>query len=224
MIGTNNRWLQAVVAVFVLSGTAAVAADDMPVRKAGLWKQTHYEGKQTKEPESVVYQCVDEASEKAMREAGMNMSGVTCSEDVLQKKGDTLVGRSVCQIAGSQITTDYVISGNFNTRYRVESHSRNEPPLFGEAQSESVILAEWQGACKPGQKPGDMIIEEDGQTHTINLNDMRGLSGAQSQQGMEQLMQQLRDAQSQMGGAGVDLQDINKMMEQLQNLQQPPAR
>lgn len=230
MVGKHKRYAQRGLVMMALGGMMAVSAAELPPRQPGLWKQIHYEGKQIREPDVVMYQCVDESSDKALRDAAMGMHGGVCQEEEIKRQGNTLVGRNVCQISGSKVTTDYVVSGNLKTEYRVDSRSRNVPPLFGEAESESVILAEWQGACKPGQKPGDMMFEEDGEVRTVSMEDlgnMRDMANMmeqmQSQQGMGQLMEQLRGGQSPDVGGG-NMQDIGKMMEQLQRMQQQLQR
>ena len=134
----------------------------------GLWKQTQYEG-QSGSPEEVeiIYQCADEASDKKMQEMAMEMAA--CTEEPMKRKGNTLVGRNVCTIMGSKVTTDYVITGDLNSKYRIESRSNHDPPLFGQSEGRSVLVAEWQGQCKPGQKPGDMIVQGDDGENTVNM-------------------------------------------------------
>ena len=205
----QKRGVQALLAMVAFSSMAVAGAIELPPRQSGLWKQTHYEGKQTQEPDTVVYQCVDEATDAKFRAMSRQMAG-SCTQDEMTRQGNTLAGRNVCQLMGSKVTTEYVVSGNMKTEFRIDSRSKNEPPLFGAAESESVVLAEWQGPCKPGQKPGDMIYEEDGETGTVSMEDLGNM------QGMAKALEQL---QSQSGGAGIDMQDINKMMEQLQQLQ-----
>jgi len=222
----NQRYrpAQRLLAGIALFGSLAVAgAQELPPRQPGLWKQTQYEGKDAQTAE-VIYQCVDEASDEKFRAMAKKMA--SCTEEPVKRKGNTMVGRNVCQVMGSRVTTEYVISGNMKTEFRIDSRSTHEPPLFGQAQSETVILAEWQGPCKPGQKPGDMIIEEDGETGTLSMEDLENLQGMskalehmQSMEGMGQMLEQLQKMQSQGGGTGVDMQELGKMMEQLQQMQ-----
>lgn len=215
----QKRGMRMLLAVVASCGLTVAGAQEMPPRQPGLWKQTQYEGKNSQESE-VVYQCVDEASDEKFRAMAKNVAA--CTEEPLKRKGNTMVGRNVCQLMGSKVTTEYVISGNMKTEFRIDSRSRHEPPLFGQAQSETVILAEWQGPCKPGQKPGDMIIEEDGETGTVSMEDLgnlqemsKALEHMRSPEGMGQMLELLQNMQPQGGGAGVDMQELSKMMEQL---------
>lgn len=218
--------MQVFVIAAMFGGMAAASAMEMPPRQPGLWKQTQYEGRDAQKTD-VIYQCVDEASEKQFQAMAKQMAGGgKCTEESTKRKGSTLVGRSVCQIMGSKVTHDYVVSGNMKTEFRVESRSKYDPPLFGEALNESVILAEWQGPCKPGQKPGDMIVEGEDSTETVSMEDMgnlqemsKALEQLQSSQGLGQMLEQIQKAQTQAGEAGVNMQEIGKMMEQMQQLQ-----
>lgn len=217
-----KRGMRVLLAILASGGLMTVSAQELPPRQPGLWKQTQYEGKSS-QPGEVVYQCVDAATDEKFRDMARNMA--SCTEDPVTRKGDTLVGRSVCQIMGAKVTTDYVISGNMKTEFRIESRSTHEPPLFGQSHSESVTVAEWLGPCKPGQKPGDMIIEKDGETETLNLENLGNLQGmsnvleqGRSLEGMNQILEQLQHL-PQGAGNGVDMQELGKMMEQLQQMQ-----
>lgn len=218
----QKKAIQAFTLVAALGCLNMASAQEMPSRQPGLWKQSHYEGNTTQKPD-VVYQCVDAASEEKFRAMAKKMSEQNSCTDNSSKKGNTVVGTSVCEIMGSKVTSEYVISGNMKTEYRVETRTTHEPPLFGQAKSESVILAEWQGPCKPGQKPGDMIFEEDGETQTIsqeNMSNMQEMSELLQGQDLNQIMQQLQQMQPQGAGGAADMQELNKMLEQLQQLQQ----
>lgn len=208
------------------SGWLAMAgAQELPPRQPGLWKQIQYEGKETQAGE-VVYQCVDEASDERFRAMASKMA--SCTEEPVRKKGNTLVGSNVCQVMGSKVTTEYVISGNMKTEFRIDSRSTHEPPLFGQAQNETVLVAEWQGPCKPGQKPGDTFIQEGGETATISMDEMENLQQMaealeqmHSPEAMGQMLQQLQQMQPQESEGGLDMQELSKMMEQLQQMQNP---
>lgn len=222
---TYRRGLRAVLAIVALGGFTMVSGAELPPRQPGLWKHTLYEGNDRSDAQ-VMYQCVDETTEERFLAMAKDMG--SCTEEPMKRQGATLLGRDVCQIMGSKVTTEYVVSGNMKTEFRVESVSTNEPPLFGEARSESLVLMEWQGACKPGQKPGDMLVEQDGQLMTFSMEQLeqaqsmsKVLENMQSPQGMEQMMEQLRKMQPQLEGSGVDMQELGKMMEQLQQLQAP---
>lgn len=217
----QRRGIQVLLGAVALTGVAMVGAQELPPRQPGLWKQTQYE-KQSPQETEVVYQCADAASDEAYRAAARKMA--SCTEEPAQRKGNALVGRNTCEIMGSKVTTEYVITGDLKTEYRIESRSTHVPPVFGLAQSETVVVAEWQGPCKPGQKPGDMIMGEGGEAATVSLEDMTRLQDTaklmeqmQSSEGMGQMLEMLQNMPQQEGG--VDMQGLERMMEQLQQLQ-----
>lgn len=220
----HRQGLQILVAVMAFSALASAGAQELPPRKPGLWKESHYENKDSQNPD-VIYHCADHASDEKLRLMAKNMAA--CEEGPSQRKGNTIVGSSVCQMMGSKVTTRYVVSGDMNTEYRIESTSTYEPPMFGLKENDSVIVSQWQGPCQPGQKPGDMVISEDGQTEVVNAEDLgqmqqltKLVEQMQSSQGMGQMLEMLQQGQSAGGAGAVDLQELSKMMEQLQQLQQ----
>lgn len=76
---------------------------------------------------------------------------------------------SVCKVEGSTATTDGVFEGSFDTNYKGTMKTRFNPPLQGMAESNMTQQARWLGPCKPGQKPGDVIMPNMG---GFNVNEM----------------------------------------------------
>ena len=227
--GNQSQARRLVVPLLLASALAAgvttVQALELPDRRPGLWKESMFEGKSAEKPDSVAYQCVDESSDRRLREMAKKMNA--CEEGPTVRRGNRITGSNVCRIAGSKVTTEYVITGNMKTEFRVQARSRHEPPLFGTAENETLTVSEWQGPCKPGQKPGDIVFSDDGAAGEVrsgnvgNVQDMaRVLEQLQSDPAMSQIMEQVRKAGAQAAEAGVDMKDIGKMMEQMQQLQQ----
>jgi len=135
-------------------------AADYPPRKPGLWEtsvQTDAKGSEKMGP-LVSQQCIDAASDKALREMGMGMSQGMCSKQDMRSEGGRLVVDSVCKIGNTIATTHGVISGDFSSSYRMEMTSTYNPPMMGRSGGASVIAARWLGPCKSDQKPGDVIM------------------------------------------------------------------
>ena len=65
--------------------------------------------------------------------------------------------------------TRAVFTGQFDTAYKADIKSTYEPPLQGMKESTSVLDAKWLGACKPGQKAGDISMPG---MPNMNMNDM----------------------------------------------------
>lgn len=158
-----------------LIGACALAASptDYPPRKPGLWEMTLQTGTSgAKAPAGhVTQQCIDAASDKAMREMGMGIGDKMCSKQDMRAEGGGFVVDSVCRIdlgsgTTSTATTHGVITGDFGSGYRMVMRSTYDPPMMGRSQGETVMEAKWLGPCKAGQKPGDMVMPG-GQTMNV---------------------------------------------------------
>ena len=58
-----------------------------------------------------------------------------------------------------------------DTGYRTEVDTTFDPPLMDQSKTHSVLEARHTGACKPGQRPGDVTLPN-GQT--LNMRDALG--------------------------------------------------
>jgi Protein of unknown function (DUF3617) len=151
------------------------SALDLPARKAGLWEvKMAFEGRNL--PPQVVQQCIDAATDKMMSAFGSNLQDM-CSKQDVQKVGNTLVVDSVCQIGGMTMTSQAVVSGDFNSSYSVKvSSTRTGGPVLpgapADGKSNTTIEAKWLSACKSDQKPGDMIMADG---RKINIVDMQNM-------------------------------------------------
>lgn len=160
----------------MVTGTIAASsafAIDYPARKPGLWEiQT---GDATgKGAGHTVQQCIDAASDKALRDMGQGMGKDMCAKQDLRIESGKLVMDSVCKIGTTTATSHAVMTGDFSSTYRMESKSTYNPPLMGRTEGTSVMEAKWVGPCKPGQKPGDMVMSNG---MTMNVLDMMGARG-----------------------------------------------
>jgi uncharacterized protein DUF3617 len=134
-------------------------AQDVPKRKSGLWevKRTtaRTEGKQR-----IVQMCIDQASDNAFRHLAEGMRSESCKTEKVRRDGDRLLVDAVCDLGRAQVTakTQAVITGRFDSAYKIESKSTYDPPMRGKAEGSAVLEARWLGACKPDQRPGDYIL------------------------------------------------------------------
>jgi hypothetical protein len=75
------------------------------------------------------------------------------------REGDKLVVDATCKVAKSSTSTTHaVITGKFDSAYKVESKSTFDPPLKGKTEGSAVMEAKWTGPCTGNQKPGDVIL------------------------------------------------------------------
>ena len=142
---------------FLLAAAVAISslAAEPPKRKSGLWETTmQMQGMPNMGP---MQQCVDQASDDIMRQQASKQKP-DCSVMDIKPQGNKLTIHSVCKADGSTVTTDAVFTGAFDSSYKGEITTRFNPPMRGMSESKMSIEASWKGACKPGQKPGEMSM------------------------------------------------------------------
>jgi hypothetical protein len=157
---------------------SSAAAQDFPTRRAGLWEVTvNHDGGGM--PAQTMQQCTDAETDKLMNAFGGDLSNDMCSKQEVKKVGATLVINAICQIGPMKSVSESVVSGDFNSNYSVKVTSKLEgvpAAAKGMAGGTTTIQARWVGACKPGQRPGDIMMSN-GQT--MNIRDLRkGVPGA----------------------------------------------
>jgi hypothetical protein len=161
--------------IVLLASFAAVAsaASELPTRKAGLWeiKSSADDGNS---PPQVIQQCVDAATDKQMNETFGTSAGAKCSKNDIKKSGSTIIADSICKFGATTSTTRAVYSGDFNSAFTVKvsttmegSTAKTAPGRAG--PNDSTIEAKWLGACKPGQKPGDVVTTEGAKMNIFDL-------------------------------------------------------
>jgi hypothetical protein len=149
-------------------------AIELPVRKAGLWEmKVLHTGSPV--PDMTMQHCTDETTDKEMSTSFSPMAKDMCSKQDIQKTATGYVSDSVCGIAGMSIKSHAEIIGDFNSAYTVKSTSHSEGGPAGMARdSATTIEAKWLGACKPDQKPGDILMPGG---MKMNIKDMEKLKG-----------------------------------------------
>jgi hypothetical protein len=141
-----------------LAAGAAQAAEEKYQRKSGLWEvkrtSTRTEGKER------TYQiCVDQASDDALRQLAGGMRSERCQASKVAREGDKLVVDAVCKGSGTSTeTTHAVITGKFDSAYKIESKITYDPPIRGKTEGSTVMEAKWTGPCKANMKAGDVIL------------------------------------------------------------------
>ena len=121
---------QRLVLFFLLClGTAllpapAARADEMPLRKPGLWEMKIVKTGSVL-PEMTMQHCTDETTDKMMSDTVSPMGKEMCSKQDIQKTATGYVSDSVCGVAGMSITSHAEITGDFNSAYTVKSTSHS---------------------------------------------------------------------------------------------------
>ena len=162
----------ALILAALFIATPALAQDQMPTRKAGLWEMTMtFEGRNT--PPQTMQHCIDATTDKAMQDMSAGARGQTCSKRDMKKVGDTIVFDSVCSTGAGTATSHGVVSGDFNSAYTIKINSKRDggPAVPNmPAETSMTVAAKWTGPCKPDQKPGDIIMANG---MKMNVNDMQ---------------------------------------------------
>jgi hypothetical protein len=170
-----HRHLTLIVVALVLAEPAFAA--DLPSRKPGLWqiKMTMAAFEAAKLPPIIAEHCIDAATDKLMNIAGGSIGQDKCWKQDVKNVADTVVVDSVCTMVPFSMSMHAVISGDLNSAYTVKVTMKQEgEPVRGIPANETMTMdAKWVGACRPDQKPGDMIMA--GQK--TNVRDMQNTPG-----------------------------------------------
>jgi hypothetical protein len=163
-------------AMLVVAASVALSAtpsfgdgDDLPKRKSGLW-EIMTSSDAVKDEVRSVHMCVDQKADN-LTGAAASTAKKMCSKNDMRREGNRLTIDSVCKFGPTTAITHSVITGNFDSVYRVDTSSTYDPPMGGMKQSHATIDARWTGPCKADQKPGDVIL---GNGVKININDIQG--------------------------------------------------
>lgn len=162
-----------VMALAISGGGLAAApalADplEMPSRKPGLWEM-----KLDKAGAQTMQQCTDATTEKEMASTFGPMAKEMCSKQEMKKTATGLVVDSTCKIGNMTSVSHTEFSGDFNSAYTVTTSSKNSGgPAGMPAETINVIEAKWIGACKPDQKPGDILMPGG---LKMNIKDMKAM-------------------------------------------------
>jgi hypothetical protein len=167
------RFAVSVLALAACASSSAIA-QEIPTRRAGLWEVTMtHDGRNM--PPQTMQQCTDAETDKLMNAFGGALSADMCSKQDIKKVGATLVISATCQIGPMKSTSQSVVTGDFSSNYTVKVTSKIEGLPAGAqdaAGGSTTIQARWVGACKSGQRPGDIVMA-DGKT--MNIRDLRKL-------------------------------------------------
>jgi len=155
--------------VLALGTTVAFTAiaQDMPRRDPGLWEMKTALAEMGGMGMSF-QTCVDDSVDDLMPED----PDAQCDDQSYRRDGNRIVFEATCRADGSIAKIRGEFTGDFARNYRGEIRTTYTPPLQGMASSTMTMEARWAGACKPGQKPGDVIMMGMPGMGNINLEEM----------------------------------------------------
>jgi hypothetical protein len=108
--------------------------------------------------EMTMQHCTDETTDKEMSTTFSPMSKEVCSKRDIQQTATGYVSDSVCSVGGASMTSHSDIIGDFNSAYTIKMTAHSDRGVAGIRDSTMTIEAKWLGACKPDQKPGDIVM------------------------------------------------------------------
>jgi hypothetical protein len=152
---------------------ASVRAEDLPERKPGLWEMKIARNGSGL-PEMTMQHCTDATTDKDMNNVVSPMAKQVCSRQDVQKTATGYVADSVCSIAGGTMTSHAEITGDFNSAYAIVTTSHTDKGPTNLRDLTTHIDAKWLGDCKPGQKPGDIVMPGG---FKLNVKDAEKLNG-----------------------------------------------
>lgn len=169
------------VTLFAALVSHPALSQDTPKRKPGLWQQTVTTSGVAVPPQTMSM-CTDERTDALITaRAGENQK---CEQQSVRREGGAYLVDAVCQSGKSTVRTRGRFTGDFSTRYAGELRSTFDPPMGGTKEISQTIDARWVGPCKPGQKPGDVVLEGMG---GVNMNEIMKMDPAKMQEMMQQM-------------------------------------
>jgi hypothetical protein len=165
-------------AAAALSAALPAAALDLPTRKPGLWEIKMVMEGGPGVPPQVTQQCVDATTDKEMNALGTSVAKDKCSRQDISKSGGTFIVDAECQIGPVKATTRSEATGSFDSAYTVKVNTRMDgaiaPGMPSGMTTKMTIEAKWLGACKPDQKPGDIVMPNGTKMNILDIKKMQG--------------------------------------------------
>jgi hypothetical protein len=146
----------------------AASAQDVPTRKSGLWEITT-KLERMQRPIGPLQQCIDSSTDEVWKQQALERGD--CSKPAFTRSGNTYSFKTVCKTRETTATSEGVIKGDMDSAYHGEILTRFDPPVRGQSEAKVTIDAKWIGECKPGMKPGEMLMPNG---ITINPAELRG--------------------------------------------------
>lgn len=171
----------------LIQSASAAGLSEAPKRKPGLWQQT-LSTSGIGMPPQTMSMCTDEKTDSLLESQAT--SSARCTQQSIRRQGNSVIVEAVCKDGATTVRTHGVFTGDFMSRYTGELRSTFDPPMQGMKEMTQKIEARWVGPCKPGQKPGDVVLQGMG---GMNLNEMMNADPKK----MQEMIQQMQKMQQQ---------------------------
>ncbi len=130
-----------------------------PKRKSGLWEIKTTAASGAGLPPS--YFCVGDTTDNSQAQLDRQPASTSgaCKFGAYQKVGNGWLSEAVCKEGRNTITSRSLASGDFEKSYRIDTYVNYSPPLkSGKREDKEALVANYMGACRQGQKVGDMFV------------------------------------------------------------------
>lgn len=173
----SSLTLAGLAGLLALGAASVAAAEDAPMRKAGLW-ETSMALSGAQAHNMTMRMCTDPTVERRRSIfTGPNQHSA-CSVQEYHRTATGMSFHSVCQNAnGLTNITDGTATGDFNSHYHldVKTHITGAASPPGGADRHMTMDAKYLGACPAGQSPGDMsFVTADGRVMPMGGMGMGG--------------------------------------------------
>lgn len=157
--------------LLALLPSSSAIADEIPVRKAGLWEVKIV--KTGSMPDMTTQHCTDQTTDKDMTNSVSPLAKQVCSKQEVHKTATGYIIDSVCSVGGASMTSHSEMTGDLDSAYTLKTTAHIER-AGAPIDSVTTIEAKWLGACKPDQKAGDIVMPGG---FKLNLKDAEKLKG-----------------------------------------------
>jgi Protein of unknown function (DUF3617) len=172
-----TRWILSFclgTSLLMVAATSGVRAAELPIRKAGLWEMKVLRTGSPM-PEMTMQHCTDETTDKQMSTAFSPLSKEICSKNDVLQTATGYATDSVCSVGGASMTSHSDITGDFNSAYTVKTTTHSDRGPAGLHDVTMAIEAKYLGACKPDQKPGDIVMPGGFKINVKDADKLKGL-------------------------------------------------
>jgi hypothetical protein len=161
-----------------LAASFAVAAQELPLRKPGLW-ELKIARNGSGLAELTMQHCTDVATDREMNNTVSPLAKQVCSKQEVQKTATGWVANSVCSVGAGAVTSHSEVTGDFNSAYTIITASHSDKGFANLQDLTTKVEGKWLGACKPDQKPGDVIMPGGLKLNVKTAEKLKGLLPSQ---------------------------------------------
>jgi hypothetical protein len=158
-----------------LAGMTPAGADELPVRKAGLWDiKIKLTGGAA--PTAMMRHCTDESVDRQMSTLFNPLAPHPCTKTMVQKEGDHYTVNGSCSVDEKSVKVMSDVSGDFQSAYTVVTETKvQDDPDSDPVLSSMTLEGTYAGACKWGQKPGDVMMAGGLKVNVKTMGDFKKL-------------------------------------------------